>query len=74
MSTRKARRYLEAKQEYETLLKQREQYPELTNNISHARLLTEARAAMLVLLKTMTGGEIGYARRLECTPAPTEEG
>jgi hypothetical protein len=77
MSGRKAAQYLAAKEDYEALMRQREQYPELKDSPQHCRALTEARAAMLTIFRTMTGSELGQARRLEAAKkkeTPSAEG
>ena len=73
MSARKAAKYLDAKTEYDTLVAQRTQHPELKDSPQHRIALTQARAAMLTLLRTLTGSELGYARRLEATKKATRQ-
>jgi hypothetical protein len=63
MSTRKVTRYVDAQEEYYTRLAQRTAYPELKDNPLHTRQLMEAKAAWLVLMRGLTGGELAAARR-----------
>jgi hypothetical protein len=67
VSRRKVEKYVEAKLDYELLLKQRGNYPELKDSAKYVRDLTEAKAACLGLLRTLTGGELAAARALERT-------
>jgi hypothetical protein len=62
--TRKVRWYLQAREEYDTLARQLDTYPELKDSRQHRLALNEARVAMLTALNSLTGGQLAQARRL----------
>jgi hypothetical protein len=77
--SRKVHRYVDAKLVYDRVCRQLEQSPGLKHSVAHARTLRAARMAWLLLLRTLTGHELGAARdeerrrRTSATLTPRQE-